>query len=98
MVKYQCISELLTRAGLSLGQIVKEGVELKTTQQRKAGTTLSTASKGREGRGGGEGRHQDVAEQGQRTCHIALGQMHAHQAEQGVRLREAITQSKTVKH
>lgn len=29
-----------------------------------------------------------MAEQGQGTCHIALGQVYAHQAEQGVRLRE----------
>lgn len=34
----------LTWAGLSLREIVKEGVELQTAQQRQAGTTLFTAS------------------------------------------------------
>lgn len=29
-----------------------------------------------------------MAEQGQSTCHIALGQVHAHQAEESVGLRE----------
>lgn len=29
-----------------------------------------------------------MAEQGQGTCHISLGQVHAHQAEEGVGLRE----------
>ena len=29
-----------------------------------------------------------MAEQGQGTCHVALGQVHANQAEEGVGLRE----------
>lgn len=29
-----------------------------------------------------------MAEQGQSTCHVALGQVHANQAEEGVGLRE----------
>lgn len=78
----------LTWAGLSLWKIVQKWVELQTTQQWQAGATLFTASKRWERRGRGKCRHQDVAEQGQSTCHIALGQVHAHQAEESVGLRE----------
>lgn len=68
----------LTWAGPSLWQVVEERVKLQAAQQRQAGATLLAASEGREGRGSGERRGQDVAEQSQGARHVALGQVHAH--------------------
>ena len=79
----------LTRAGLALGEVVEGGVELQAAQQGQAGAALLTAlQRGGAAGGGGGGQPglQGVAEQGQRPRHVALGQLHAHQAQQAVGL------------
>ena len=73
----------LTRAGLALGEVVEGGVELQAAQQGQAGVALLTAP---QGGGGGQPGLQGMAEQGQSPRHVALGQMHAHQAQQAVGL------------
>lgn len=90
-LRQSCVFDSLTWAGLLLWKIVMEGVELQTTQQRQAGNTLFTASKWWEGRGRGKCHRQEMVEQGQSTCHIALGQVCTHQTKEGVGLTKGET-------
>lgn len=76
----------LTWTGMVL-ELVKERVELQAAQQRQAGTALDAAAT----------QGQGMAEQGQCTSQVPPRELHAHHAQQRVRLNGMSEQERHLK-